>query len=46
MLLQSRYLGLVPTIGDSKGGPEGAMAPPVENYVHRNLGERLQYRLA
>jgi len=27
-------------IGDSKG-PGGAMAPPAENYVLRNLGERL-----
>ena len=29
------------SIGDSKGGPGGAMAPPAENYVLRNLGERL-----
>jgi len=26
-------------IGDSKGGAWGAMAPPAENYVLRNLGK-------
>jgi len=29
------------SIGDSKGMPGGAMAPPAENYVLKNLGERL-----
>ena len=40
-LLVSVLFIAVPTIGDSKGGAWGAMAPPAENRAFRNLGERL-----